>query len=342
MDNFKLEAAILTELNSPLIVDELTINELKYGQVLVRITKSGLCGAQLQEIRGLKGNGKFLPHLLGHEGCGIVEEVGNGVSKVKIGDKVVLHWRKSHGIESEFPSYNWNGRTITSGKITTLSNYSIISENRMTKIDGDINDSFCALLGCGLSTGLSVVNKEANLKFGESVLILGAGGVGLNCVLASKLTHCSPIVAVDLTLHKEKIVEYFGGELKTEETFFDKYSNFKFDCIIDTTGDMELLSKCIPLLSSQGRCILVSQPRANSNIQILNPISFFNTSGITFKTTQAGGFDPDIDIPKYTKLFLNGLIDVDGIVTSQYSLHEINDAIELLKSGYAGRIMIDF
>jgi hypothetical protein len=337
-----MKAAVLTKINSPLEIANLQTCDLKIGQVLIKVIKSGLCGAQIQEIKGLKGNEKFLPHLIGHEGCGVVEEIGDGVTKVKKGDKVVLHWRKGSGIESDFPSYIFNNKKISSGKITTLSEYSIVSENRMTKIDHNISDDFCALLGCGLSTGLSIVNKEANIKFGESVLILGCGGVGLNCILASKLSCAHPIVGVDTNEHKKNLIIKNGGEFCHIDNLiqiFDKYK--KFDCIIDTTGYLDLVSKCIPYLSEQGRCIFVAQPKQNSSITISNPINFFSTSGISFKTTQAGNFEPDIDIPKYTKLYLNKLINTDNIVTDFYNLDEINDAVLKLNSGTSGRIIIN-
>jgi len=337
-----VKAAILTEINAPLKIKNIELTDLKIGQVLVKIIKSGLCGAQIQEIKGLKGNVKFLPHLVGHEGSGIVESVGDGVTKVKKGDKVILHWRKSFGIESDFPSYILDGKKVSSGKITTLSEYAIVSENRMTKVNHEISDDFCTLLGRGLSTGLSVVNNEANIKFGESVLILGCGGVGLNCIFASKLSHASPIVGVDICKQKHQLTVKNGGEFfHTDElkTLFDKYQ--EFDCIIDTTGHLDLVSRCIPHLSEQGRCIFVSQPKENSSLTITNPISFFSTKGLSFKTTQAGGFDPDIDIPKYIKLYLNKVIDVNNIISDFYTLDQINEAISKLISGASGRIIIN-
>lgn len=337
-----MKAVILVKKNEPLVVDDLSLPEqLFFGQVKVKNIVSGLCGAQLQEIAGLKNNEKFMPHLLGHEGCGIVEEIGQGVNKVKVGDKVVLHWRKASGIESEFPMYNWNNRKISGAKLTTLSEYSIVSENRMTKVNNDISNNFCALLGCGLSTGLSVVNNEANIKFGESVLILGCGGVGLNCIFASKLSHASPVVGVDISPYKQLLTVKNGGEfyqINYLNQLFDKYK--KFDCIIDTTGNLDLVSKCIPYLSEQGRCIFVSQPKQNSSLVITNPINLFSTKGLSFKTTQAGGFDPDIDIPKYIKLYLNKVINVDNIITDFYDLDSINEAVAKLMTGTSGRILI--
>ena len=124
-----MKAAILEQIDAPLSVREVELTELKFGQVLVKVLVSGLCGAQLHEIKGHKGNAKFLPHLMGHEGCGIVEEIGLGVTTVEPGDKVVMHWRPGSGIESPFPNYILDGKTISSGKVTTLNEYSIVSEN---------------------------------------------------------------------------------------------------------------------------------------------------------------------------------------------------------------------
>jgi S-(hydroxymethyl)glutathione dehydrogenase/alcohol dehydrogenase len=116
-----MKSAVLEIINHPLAIREVELSELVVGQVLVKVLVSGLCGAQLHEIRGHKGNAKFLPHLMGHEGCGIVDEVGPGVTTVKPGDKVVMHWRPGSGSESTFPNYTLDGKVISSGKVTTLS-----------------------------------------------------------------------------------------------------------------------------------------------------------------------------------------------------------------------------
>src|SRR5437016_3201189 len=104
-----MKAAILTALKKPLTVDEVELPELGYGQVLVKVRYSGLCGSQLGEIDGVKGKDDYLPHLLGHEGSGIVEKVGPGVKNLKKGDAVVLHWRPGNGVQAEVPSYRWRG-----------------------------------------------------------------------------------------------------------------------------------------------------------------------------------------------------------------------------------------
>ena len=205
-----MKAAVLEKISAPLTIADVKLGELAVGQVLVKILVSGICGAQLQEIAGEKNNAKFVPHLLGHEGCGIVQEIGSGVTRVKKGDKVVMHWRKGDGIESDFPSYTFKGKAMRSGKVTTFSEYSMVSENRLTTVPQDTPNDFCALLGCGLSTALGTMENEAELKAGEGVMIVGCGGVGSCLIKVAKFFHATPIIGVDVY---EKDVLSLGADM---------------------------------------------------------------------------------------------------------------------------------
>ena len=338
-----MRSAIINEVNSPLTIENLTLPEsLEFGQVLVKINISGLCGAQLQEISGDKNNAKFMPHLTGHEGSGIVQQIGPGVTKVKEGDKVILHWRKGSGIESNFPSYMMGEKKLTGGKVNTITEYSVVSENRMTAVPKDIDDEFCALMGCGISTSFSVVNKEADVKFGESVLVIGCGGVGLGCISAARMLNASPVIGIDINLNKKDLVEKNGGTLFNLEDSISyiKENRIKIDCIIDTVGNLDLVSQLLPFLSDQGRCILVSLPKKGTSLTVLDPNKLFGTEGQRILTTQAGGFDPDTDIKRFVKLYQMGKIDYKSLITHRFKLEDINEAIETLRSGEAGRIMI--
>ncbi|MCL4392514.1 alcohol dehydrogenase catalytic domain-containing protein, partial [Patescibacteria group bacterium] len=206
-----MKAAILEKINEPLTVAEVEIGEPSFGQVLVKILVSGICGSQLQEIGGYKGNGAYVPHLLGHEGAGIVQRIGPGVTKVKEGDKVVMHWRKGDGIESDFPVYAFKGKPMRSGKVTTFSEYSIVSENRVTPVPQDTPNELCALLGCSLSTALGTVNLEADLKLGESLMVVGVGGLGINLIKAGRLVGAYPIIAVDIYENKRELAQQMGA-----------------------------------------------------------------------------------------------------------------------------------
>ena len=148
----KTRAAILVEQKKPLVIEEVEVPALKLGQVLVKVLASGICGSQIGEINGVKGPDRFLPHLLGHEGCGTVLEIGEGVRTVKPGDRVVLHWRKGAGLESVTPTYGSRLGTVNAGWVTTFNEHAVISENRVTAVPADFDVEAAALFGCAVTT----------------------------------------------------------------------------------------------------------------------------------------------------------------------------------------------
>ena len=156
----KTTAAILYQLNSPLQIEENEIPHLQEGQVLVKILFSGLCRSQLNEIKGFKGPDKFLPHLLGHEGSGIVQELGPKVRKVKKGDYVVLSWIKGKGREVPSTQYQKGNTTINSGAIATFIQYAVVSENRVTVIPKTIEPDVASVLGCAVQIGAGIVEYQ--------------------------------------------------------------------------------------------------------------------------------------------------------------------------------------
>ena len=332
-----MKAVVLEELNQPLVLREVGLTELEFGQVLVKVLVSGLCGAQLRQIKGHEGNEKFLPHLIGHEGCGIVEGVGIGVTTVRPGDKVVMHCHLGSGIESSFPSYTLDGKTISSGKITTLSEFSIVSENRVTKIDFKTPSVLAAMLGCSLTTALGIVDNECELKFGESVAILGCGGVGLNLIQAAKMKNASPIYGVDINQSMFDLASQLGADCFVYDI---QYLPNKCDIIIDTTGIPDVISAAFERLKPGGRLILTGQPAPDRLVCLPNVVSMFDGDGKSIRAIRGGGTDPEKDIPRYIKLALKGLLDYETIHTHTFTLDEINEAFDLLRSGSAGKIMI--
>lgn len=333
-----MKSAVLMKLNENPVITEVELGEIQFGQVLVRVLVSGICGSQLHEISGDKGNGKFLPHLMGHEGCGIVEKVGRGVLNVNPGNKVVMHWRPGRGVEAEFPSYMLNGKTFSSGKVNTLTELAIVSENRLTVVPDETDPEFAALLGCSLSTALGVIDNESNLRFGEKVAVTGCGGVGLNVLAAARLAGAGEIYAVDLAQSKRTLSFSQGAT-----HFFQNVSELpgKVDLIVDTTGNTDVISQAFEWLSDRGRLILLGQPKPNQNLLIHNPIKFFNGSGLTIRASQGGSTIPDLDFPRYLELLRLKKIDSKTLVTHRYPLSEIDQAFETLKSGNAGRILIN-
>jgi S-(hydroxymethyl)glutathione dehydrogenase/alcohol dehydrogenase len=332
-----LKAAVLEEINRPLVLKSVETTSLRVGQVLVKVLVSGICGSQLHEINGNKGNSKFLPHLIGHEGCGIVQEVGAGVTSVKPGDKVVMHWRPGLGIESEFPAYRLDGKSFNSGKVNTLCELSIVSENRVTKVPNETNSEFAALLGCSLSTSLALMENESNLKFGESVVVIGCGGLGLSLIAAAKLRGAGDIIAIEQVESKRNLAITHGAT-----AFYSSVLDLlaKFDLVIDTTGNSEIFEHAFGILSGSGRILLVGQPTPGQSLSLPNAIQLFNGGGQSIRATQGGGMVPQRDIPRYIRLFELGLISIDSLITHRFDLDEVNLAFDTLKSGTAGRIIV--
>ena len=133
---------------------------------------SGICGSQLGEIAGVKGPDRYLPHLMGHEGFADVLEIGPGVKHVKPGDSVVLHWRPGSGIQADPPKYRWRGEQLNAGWVTTFNRHAVVSENRCTQVPSNINADAAALFGCAITTGFGVIENNAGLRMGESVVCL--------------------------------------------------------------------------------------------------------------------------------------------------------------------------
>lgn len=333
------KAAVLTEYNKPLSLWDIEWAPLKYGQVRVKMIYSGICGAQLQEIRGEKGN--HLPRLMGHEGFGKVIEVGDGVTTAGVSDCVILHWRKGGGVESTSPEWmtydsGWQYGYIhpyTAGQITTFCEETVVSENRVTKTNGEDPD-LCCLLGCSLSTALGTLEQEAKLKMGESLLIIGAGGLGTALWSAAEYFHPKFVHIVD---RRPKPFMY-KGRLGWTSQFgaWEHGTKEHFDVVIDTTGDSGALEAAVERLNPSGRLIMVGQPMKPFSVK--GGHRLFSGEGITIKATQGGGFRPQFDIPRY----LAANMDVSGIITHRVSLSEINEGIELVKRGEAGRVIIEY
>lgn len=341
----KMLAAVLVELKKPLEIVELDMpSALEAGQVLVKVHYSGICGSQLGEIDGVKGEDEFLPHLLGHEGSGIVIAVGPGVRYVKPDDKVVLHWRKGLGIDSATPSFQWAGRKVNSGWVTTFNEYAVVSENRVTAIPADSDLEVAALFGCAVTTGFGVVTNNAKVKIGESVVVFGAGGVGLNIVQASALVSAYPVIAIDLHDGKLDLAKKMGATHLINAKSTDARQAIRaicpggLDVFIDNTGQPPIIEMGYDLVKPQGRVTLVGVPTKGNNISIYSlPLHF----GRQISGSHGGEAIPQEDIPRYHGLYRSGRIQLKELLTNRYSLQQINEAISAMRTGAAsGRCLI--
>ena len=342
-------AAILVEQQKPLVVADIELpDELAAGQVRVRVHHSGVCGSQLGEIAGVKGPDKWLPHLLGHEGGAVVEAVGPGVRHVTAGDHVVMHWRKGAGIDAAPATYRWGGKTVNSGCITTFNRHAVVSENRLTKIPGSTPLDLAALFGCPVPTGMGVVENNARLKPGQSIVVWGAGGVGLSIIQAAALTSAHPIIAIDLHDARLDLAEQLGATHRVNAADQSPAETAAAvaallpappDVVVDNTGRPDLIRCCYDLTSSTGRTILVGVPRAGADTTLHTlPLHFEKR----LLGSHGGEANPVRDIPRYLRLLDAGLLKLKPLITKRYPLDGINDALDDLRTGaLAGRAIID-
>ena len=341
-----MQAAILVEPNKPLVIYEVELpSKLDFGQVLVQVNYSGICGSQLGEIDGVKGEDPYLPHLLGHEGSGIVLEIGPNVSHVQVGDSVVLHWKPGKGIDASPPKYQWQGKPLNAGGVTTFNQLAIVSENRLTPIPATFDMKAATLFGCAVTTAFGVVNNDANIKIGQSVVIFGLGGLGFNIAQAASMVSANPIVGVDLVNSKLQLAKEFGltdgidGSMENmKQKILGIVGLHGADVVIETTGNSRIIEQAYKLTNPDGKTILVGVPQKGDNISIYSLPLHFNK---VLSGSHGGNAKPNLDIPRYIRLIESKKMSLDGLITHEFSLGEINQALELFRSGEAGRILID-
>lgn len=345
MDVKTAKAAILVESGKPLVVDEITLPAaLDYGQVLVKVKTSGICGAQINEIDAVKGVDRFLPHLLGHEALAEVIETGPRVTACKPGDNVIMHWRPGAGIQANTAAYSWRGKKLNAGWVTTFNEYAVVSENRLTPVPETIDRKSAPLLGCAVTTALGVVNNDARVAIGESVVVLGVGGVGLNIVQFAAMVGAHPLIAVDRLDNKLAMAKRFGAThiIKSdsgkdlEPQIGTLLGPEGADKVIETTGVKAMIELAYQITAKKGRCILVGVPHEKVELYTL-PLHFDKV----LKGSEGGQCQPARDIPRLVRLAEAGRISYDGIVTHEFPLDEINDALNLMRSGQSGRILLN-
>jgi S-(hydroxymethyl)glutathione dehydrogenase/alcohol dehydrogenase len=341
----KTLAAILVEQRQPLVIDEVELPALRYGHVLVEIESTRICGSQLGEIDGAKGADKYLPHLLGHEAGGIVREIGSEVTQVKTGDHVVVHWRPGRGIQALPVMYRWGNRTVNAGNLTTFQQFTVVSENRLTVIPADVEFETAALLADTLTTGFGAITREARVELGESVAVVGVGGIGLGAVLAASLAGAYPVIAADIHDHKLAAARAFGAThtINTNrEPFADAVRALlggPADVVIDGTGRPAVLEQAWAATGPKGRLVLIGVMPHDAHFS-------FNTLplhyGKVLTGTEGGASRPAEDIPRYLRLLAAKGIDPRGMISHRCVLADINAAIATMRSGESVHSVVSF
>jgi S-(hydroxymethyl)glutathione dehydrogenase / alcohol dehydrogenase len=340
-----MKAAILIEQNAPLVIDKVTLPDtLSFGQVLVKVHYTSICGSQIDEITGANGPDKYLPHLMGHEGVGTVLDMGPGVKTVKKDDTVVMHAIPSDGLQSETPVYYRGKQRVNAGWVTTFNECAVVSENRVVSIPKDFDLKLAPLFGCAITTAMGVINNEAKLRSGQSIVVYGCGSTGLNVVQAARMLTAYPIVAVDIidarltaakkfgATHIINVVNCNDSTKKILEIVGDRGANI----VINTTKNPRVIEEAYSITADDGKTILIGLPNKGETISYGLQKDFKKVLVGTF----GGGTRPEIEIPQYIRLFNAGLMKLDGMITNEFSLDEINVAIDLTSKGEIGKCLI--
>lgn len=341
----KTTAAILVELGKPLVLAELEIPVLKDGQVLVEISYSGACHTQILEARGYRGEDKFLPHCLGHEATGKVLEISAGVEKVSPGDNVVLSWIKGSGADVPGTVYKWDGRDVNAGGVTTFSRHAVVSENRLTPLPEALDPRSAIVLGCAAPTGMGAVMNVAAPKPGDSLAVFGVGGVGLFAIAAARAEKCDPVIAIDRLANKLEMAADMGATHCINASERDVTEALKEICpngldhAIEATGSPKVMTDALGAVRAQGgRCVIVGNAHHGENLTI-NPQQF--NQGKSLLGTWGGNAKPDEDYARFADLIASGDAGCSHILSGDYTLETVNDALDDLEAGRIGRPVID-
>ena len=341
----KTEAALLVQTGAPLVLAELEIPALKPGHVLVEIAFSGACGTQVMEWRGDKGEDKWLPHCLGHEGTGVVLEAGGAVTKVKPGDKVVLSWIKASGVEAGGAVYQWDGRKVNAGGVTTFQRHAVVSENRLTPLPANLAMDVAVLLGCAAPTGMGAVYNVLKAQPGDAVAVFGTGGIGLNAVMAAALVGAMPVIGIDPNPTRRALAKIYGATHVIDPSEADVLDEIRkivpqgVDLAVEASGVPDAMAQAVNATRPQGgRAVVIGNARHGAALT-LDPAVF--NQGKSLLGTWGGDSVPDRDYGRFARLLGSGRFPVRNLLSKPYALEQVDQALQDLAAGTIGRPLID-
>lgn len=339
----RFKAAVLFKSGSPLELVELDMPLPTEGQVLVRISYAGICKSQLMEIDGLRGVDPYLPHLLGHEAAGVVEEIGPGVSKVKPGDHVVISWIRGSGLNVGGPNLSFQGMPINAGQVTTFSELAMVSENCAFPIPANFPLKTAALFGCAIPTGSGMALKELPKDLSNSnIAVFGLGGIGLSALFAVSSRKPKSITAIDFDPRKLEAVKVLGIDniINASDPFFLHLINNAteqkgFDYAIDATGNtLGILQAFESVKKFGGVCVFASHPGFGEKIP-LDPFDLI--SGKNLRGSWGGGTRLDEDLSDLLSLYGSNETIMSLLSADVFPFGDINSAISEFRQGNAIR-----
>jgi Zn-dependent alcohol dehydrogenase len=328
------------------VVDDLSVKDPGPGEVAVRIGAAGLCHSDVSVITGTI---QFpTPVVLGHEGAGVVDAVGEGVTTVKEGDHVVLTTLGNCGAceycdagrptmcRSTFGGrpqpFTWRGEPAYSfANASVFSERTVVKANQAVPIPADVPMAAASLVGCGVLTGVGAVLQRAQVPAGASVVVIGVGGIGLNVIQGAVLAGAARIIAVDTNARKRDIALQFGATDFVESTeavrdIAKRGVDYAFECV----GHVKLIRAAIDLLDWGGTCVMLGVPESTAEAS-------YNVAGMYLDKSilgcRYGSSQPQRDVRRYVDLYRRGRLKLDELVSATYPLEEMKTAVHDLEAG---------
>jgi S-(hydroxymethyl)glutathione dehydrogenase / alcohol dehydrogenase len=341
-----MKAAVLRILGQPLAIqDGIEVPPPGRGQVLVRVAYTGVCHSQLMEARGLRGPDRFLPHLLGHEGSGVVTQTGEGVTKLKNGQKVVLGWIKGAGLDGGGVIYRRAGEVINAGPVATFAEMAVVSENRCVPLPDGVPMDVAALFGCAVPTGAGIVFNTIRPDGRETIAVLGLGGIGLSALAAAHVFGCRTL-AIDVEPRKLALAREMGASEIIDAGNEDVRARVMAlthgqgaDYCIEAAGRAATIELGFSLVRrGGGRCIFASHPPAEERIR-LDPFELI--CGKRIDGSWGGESFPDRDVPAFCDHYRAGRLKVGAFLGDRYTLERVNDALDDLEQRRITRALVE-
>lgn len=361
-----MKAAVCYEFGKPLVVEDVDIETPRKGEVKVRIAAVAICHSDIHLLKGEWGGGT--PVIAGHEAAGIIDQVGESVSTIKPGDRVVVSLLRSCGkcfycttgypficeadydIEKESRLRNKKGDPIAHGiRTAAFAEYVVVDQSQVIPVPISMPLDRAALLACGVITGLGAVVNTAKVKPGSSVVVIGTGGVGLNAIQGAAISGAYPIIAIDILDEKLVAARNFGAthtiNAKNETELFTSIKQLTngrgADYVFVTVGSPIAAKQSFYMIRPGGTTVIVGIPGLSATVEL--PIAEFILAGPkTITASFMGSTNLGVDVPNLVSLYQRGKLKLDELITKRYSLEQINEAIEMVEKGKALRNVIMF
>lgn len=365
-------AAVAYEAGKPLEIETINLDGPKAGEVMVEIKATGICHTDEFTLSGADPEGLF-PAVLGHEGAGVVVEVGEGVTSVKVGDHVIplytpecrqceyctsgktnlcqaIRETQGQGLMPDGSSrFSLGGKPLFHYMGTsTFSNYTVVPEIAVAKIREDAPFDKVCYIGCGVTTGIGAVMNTAKVQPGDNVVVFGLGGIGLNVVQGARIAGADMIIGVDINPAREVLAESFGmthfvnpNEVEGDivpylVSLTGGGADFSFECV----GSVELMRQALECChKGWGESIIIGVAGAGQEISTR---PFQLVTGRVWRGTAFGGAKGRTDVPRIVDWYMDGKINIDDLITHKMPLNKINDAFDLMHAGKSIRSVVEF